>query len=468
MSDASIRHLASKNHISPSPSSSRRSALPPAHASALALVRQALSKLRTAQHLPQEFDRLRFQVMSEIVPSLKLVLPLPIPRAGHNHGGNTRSGGDMHKRSRFVAVPTSRIASLQNASDDQVSQFLESIAPHSSGTSDHSKESGSAFAAISDPLFELDEVVLMMQLAVKFDVKDVDLTLRLFSEFERLLVLQHQSRKARRLKRQTNNLQQADKSVPVAPKTEVLEPQAPSPSPQNGTVKFSALDVSRFVFFASCIGFLEDHNLQALLRSHVMPMLRRSKFTSRQLVHLAIGLMRFSCHKEPAFDLAMEQIAFHCQGTSVRALDDELSSASQLPVLQCRISSEASIAHPSLDLTADVVLELVSCMALSVHRSRALTAAITYRLLFLCEGAQVEDHALAKRQIASPSTAAPTAEQLHFICGVFRKMEAPNTILETALLSLASKKGIILNHGGDTREEEGATFNEFASDFVKL
>jgi hypothetical protein len=442
--------------------------LPPAHASALALAGQALSRFRNDAHDSSRKDHLRFQVMSEVVPSLKLVLPMPIVRAGYLQGdsGTSSSNTAVKGKRRFVAVPTSRIPALQTASDDEVSHFLDRItSPKASGSSQSD----------DDPTFTLDEVTLMLQLAVKFDVKDVDLTLRLLSEFERLLLQKRREREARKQLR----AEAAEKS------TQTLEssvPGAPSPVSRavavNGDFRFNASSVSRFLYFASCVGFLETHNLQLLLRFHITPLLKKHAFTPRQLVHLAVALYRFDLHKDMAFDMIMGQLASACSGTRIHPLFHHVSNVSSLPSLQCKIVKDSSIAHPTHDLSVDIVLELINCVALSVYRDDGLIAAITYRLLYLCEGASVTrnsgegdsisgDRATQKKKANSVATMPPTAKQIHFACEMFRQMEAPNEVLETALMSLASKHGIILNHGGDTRQEEGGTYTEFTGDLVK-
>jgi hypothetical protein len=476
LSPAARRELMTTANEEPLPTtgSGRRRGLSPAHASALALVGQALSRLRNDAHDSSRKDHLRFQVMSEVVPSLKLVLPMPILRAGYLQGDSgTSSKTAVKGKRRFVAVPTSRIPALQTASDEDVSHFLDRIiSPKASGSSQSDDDFHEA-----DPTFTLDEVTLMLQLAVKFDVKDVDLTLRLLSEFERLLLQKRREREARKQLR----AEAAEKS------TQALEssvPGAPSPVSRavsvNGDFRFNASSVSRFLYFASCVGFLENHNLQLLLRFHITPLLKKHAFTPRQLVHLAVALYRFDLHKDMAFDMIMGQLASACRGTQIHPLFHHVSNVSSLPSLQCKIVKDSSIAHPTHDLSVEIVLELINCVALSVYRDDGLIAAITYRLLYLCEGASVtrsscEGDAISgnrathqkKANSSNVAMMPPTAEQIHFACEMFRQMEAPNEVLETALMSLASKHGIILNHGGDTRQEEGGTYTEFTGDLVK-
>ncbi|CUG86394.1 Hypothetical protein, putative [Bodo saltans] len=467
--DAIREQLTTSKAVGRPKPSVKRSGLSPAHNSALALVGQALSKLRNGAHV----DHLRFQVMSEVVPSLKLVLPMPIPRAGHLTGMSTNASSSANGKRRLVAVPTSRIPSLEKASDVEVSHFLDSISPPPPREFDANSAASPSSGVLreADPIFTLDEVTLMLQLAVKFDVKDVDLTLRLLGEFERLLLLKRRQREAR-------NQRRAAHEAEGEPLTVSSVSQVP---PVNPDFKFTPSSVARFLYLASCVGFLENHNLQLFLRFHITPLMKRHAFSPRQLVHIAVALYRFDLHKDSLFDMTMSQIASACRGTSIRPSADHVSAVSNLPQLHCRISRDSSIAHPTHDLSVDILLELINCVALSIHREDGLIAAITYRIIFLCSGTSVtrrqeeragnsdeRDSHLFEASTENLGPSPPTAEQIHFACTMFRQMEAPNEVLETALMSLASKHGIILNHGGDTREEEGGTYTEFTGDLVKV
>ncbi len=184
---------------------SRRSDLATAHRSVLELVAASLAQLQRAEgHVDshrsreEEYGAHRFQVMSEVVPSLKLVLPLPTPRAASltrspehaplSNAPEKQQDSSNFRTSRYVAIPTERIPTLQQATVPQIVKFLHQTSPLRS--SDHVDVGSSVSDAhdrslLGSPVFNLEEISMMLQLAVRFDIRDVDLTLRVYSELER-------------------------------------------------------------------------------------------------------------------------------------------------------------------------------------------------------------------------------------------------------------------------------------------
>lgn len=492
-----------------------------AHQSAIKMVRSSLAVLAAAKEqnrtmpfaewireknaLRQQLESTIFEAKTKVLPSVALLLPEAIQREERidvAFRSPEIAGDGTAAPARFVVVPTDRIPALANASDAAVSSFLRQTTQAVSCSDGQDIEETSSYEQRAK--FSVNELSDILRLVAEVGYHNAEFIVRVTSELERFL-------KRRVLVPAPRAADDKHPEQAVSGDQEVLDGGGAKGSWHVSTEYLLApVTVSKFIYFASELGFLETPIIDELLRCDVGAAAKR--FSTRQLVHVIVAMYRFDLTKHPLYSKLILRLGLRCK-TTRRALDAgrdgeveaEKGSAdgNEENIIKSETSSRTadavevvipkkSVAHPDQCIEIPIIVELVNCLALSPERPATIFDAISsmlvsrqqelvdfHRALRYAKRKNRTDATLAQlcksfeKHVGLQGEWAPTAHQLNYVLSVFLQVgmaEHGCRELQNALITQAAleKGGVILDSGGDSTGEEGTAVGYYTADFVKL